>query len=190
MLATITTIDSLKIGRPQMFVMHLVMEGGVLRISNAAIDHLGAARLEAKIFVGCPPKRGKDILLAGNGFRSVVNTMSADCFNPQECVNWNFYYPSVLNLAYCHIPAEDLYPDAPIVDAFAGALNALPHPLFVFASDLRCSVNLWALARANDWEIHKICHRCAEFDLNTDELVRRIVARKTFTSFDSGATVH
>lgn len=139
--------------------------GGACGCSKGNADQAGPLvprRLSQRIAVGRAPSRDEVAMIAGAGFRSLINNQpdgEKDSLMTSAQIQ---AAASELGLAYVHIPVEGSNPLEKDVRVFAEALAALPQPVYAFCRSGGRSAALWALASVAEMTTEVLIETCAQ----------------------------
>lgn len=124
------------------------------------------------IAVGEVPTAAEIEVLAKAGFRSLLNTQpdgEVERLMPSVDVKT---LAEKAGLIYRHVPIQSRRPDAGSMQAFAGALDAIPRPVYACCYSGARTAAAWALAAAREQEPDAIIAACAGAGFDAEFLAR------------------
>lgn len=118
--------------------------------------------LSPGIAVGRAPSRDEVSVIAGAGFRALINNRPDGEKGSLMTSAATEATASELGLAYAHIPVEGSNPLEKDVRAFAEALAALPRPVYAFCRSGGRSAALWALVSVTEMTTRALIETCTK----------------------------
>ncbi|KAB2919297.1 MAG: TIGR01244 family phosphatase [Hyphomicrobiaceae bacterium] len=141
-------------------------------------------RLSEGVAVGRSATREEIAILAGGGFRSLINNRpDGEKDSPMTSAEAEAVASS-LGLAYMHIPVEGRNPLEKDVRAFAQALKALPQPIYAFCQSGGRSAALWALASVTEATTEALVTTCARAGYDVSGLAAKMDMRREMLEED------
>ncbi len=137
-------------------------------MQGAESKPLAPIGLSRELFVGRSPTLAEVAVLAGAGFRSIINNRpDGERDSPMTSAQTEAA-AAKQGLAYRHIPVEGRNPLEKDVRAFAEALSTLPRPIYACCRSGGRSAALWALASVTELTTAELIRICAAagFDLS------------------------
>lgn len=148
------------------------------RSPSADTMPLAIRRLSEGVAVGRTPTREEVSILAGAGFRSLINNRpDGEKDSPMTSAEAEAVASS-LGLAYMHIPVEGRNPLEKDVRAFAHALATLPQPVYAFCHSGGRSAALWALASVAEMATDTLVETCARAGYDVSGLAAKMDMRR------------
>ena len=137
-------------------------------MQGAESKPLAPIGLSRELFVGRSPTLAEVAVLAGAGFRSIINNRPDGEWDSPMTSAQTEAAAAEQGLAYRHIPVEGRNPLEKDVRAFAEALSTLPQPIYACCSSGGRSAALWALASVTELTTAELLRICAAagFDLS------------------------
>jgi sulfide:quinone oxidoreductase len=147
---------------------NVLLTVGVRTLQDTEPKPLAPIGLSKELFVGRSPTPEELAVLAGAGFRSIINNRpDGETGSPMTSAE-TAAAAAEQGLANRHIPVEGRNPLERDVRAFAQALATLPRPIYACCHSGGRSAALWALASVTELTTDELIRICREagFDLS------------------------